>query len=179
MRLRAAKEHELLENDPAISAAAPASPPFFTSQSHHTSVSVTSRTKPKVRQSLPAQLNGKETNGTPTPSGPSTPATGDLSASAQPASSRSRHRDTRGRWSNGPSANGSHEGTPSSTATAPASVATTAAAAPPRTGTRAGSARIRNRSTRAREAAEAAQSQSHGGRGAHGHTNGAVAHHGE
>lgn len=144
MELRAAKERELLEDDPAISAMAPSSPPFLPTQpSNSVSISTNNRAAPKGRQSLPAQTNGM--NGSASAS--VTPA--DTPAESASAARSSRHRDRRGRWSNAPSTNGSHEGTPVST-----------------TGTeaRASSARIRNRSTRAREAAEAASSR---GRGSH------------
>ncbi|KAI0754945.1 hypothetical protein C8Q80DRAFT_1093608 [Daedaleopsis nitida] len=147
MQRRAAKERELLQDDPAISATAPPSPPFPPTQLVSAPVNANTKAQPKARQSLPApRTNGTETNGSV--SAASTPAAS-TNASASAAGRGSRQRDRRGRWSNGPSANGSHEGTPVSTAGAE---------------TRAGSARIRNRSTRAREAAEAAHSH---GRGSH------------
>lgn len=150
MERRAAKERELLEDDPAISAAIPLSPPFYPIQPGSISIgpsaSASTKAKVKTRQSLAASAlaNIQHTNGSASAATTPTPSA-NMNASAS-AARASRQRDRRGRWSHGPSANGSHEGTPSSTA-----------------GTER-SARIRNRSTRAREAAEAAQS--------HGRSNG-------
>ncbi|KAI0720475.1 hypothetical protein C8T65DRAFT_567495 [Cerioporus squamosus] len=150
MQRRAAKERELLEDDPAISAAIPSSPPFYPLQPGSVSIgpsaSASTKAKAKTRQSLAAsaQTNGQQTNGSA--SAAATPSPSVNANTSASAARSSRQRDRRGRWSNAPSANGSHEGTPSSTA-----------------GTER-SARIRNRSTRAREAAEAAQSH---GRSSH------------
>ena len=148
MERRAAKEREMLEDDPAISATAPSSPPTGSAQLLRDSVSAPApNTKGRARQSLPAHTNGKQANGAASASisAAATP-TASASANANTASTRaSRARDRRGRWSNGPSASGSHEGTPESTG--PTGT---------RTGTRASTARIRNQSARAREAAEAA-----------------------
>ncbi|TFK91123.1 hypothetical protein K466DRAFT_596391 [Polyporus arcularius HHB13444] len=150
MERRAAKERELLEDDPAISTAIPLSPPFYPIQPGSISIgpsaSASTKAKVKTRQSLAASAlaNIQHTNGSASAATTPTPSA-NMNASAS-AARASRQRDRRGRWSHGPSANGSHEGTPSSTA-----------------GTER-SARIRNRSTRAREAAEAAQS--------HGRSNG-------
>ncbi|KAI0335928.1 hypothetical protein GY45DRAFT_1316699 [Cubamyces sp. BRFM 1775] len=148
MALRAAKERELHEDDPAISAAPPSSPPLMpiTAPSATTSIS-TARAKPKARQSLPAETNGKpKTNGNASAS----IAGGSASAGPSAASlaARNRVRDSNGRWRKANTANGiTHaSNTPSVSAS---------------TGTRAGSARIRNRSARAREAAEAAENGSH------------------
>ncbi|TBU62336.1 hypothetical protein BD310DRAFT_93410 [Dichomitus squalens] len=146
MERRAAKERELLEDDPAISATAPPSPSVGSAHLPKESAStINPYTKGKARQSLPAHANGKQANGAAgaSVSAAATP-TGSVSANAAIARS-SRARDRRGRWSNGPSTNGSHEGTPESTG--PTGT---------RTSTRASSARTRNRSTRAREAAETA-----------------------
>lgn len=149
MQLRAAKERELLEDDPAISAMAPSSPTFPPVQSS-ISVSTNAQAKANTRPSLPVHVNGAETNGTLSASvSASASAAGTPVESESASTARSqRQRDRRGRWRNGPSTNGSHEGTP------PASAATTE--------TRAGSARVRNRSTRAREAAEAARPHTNG-----------------
>ncbi|KAI9058327.1 hypothetical protein FKP32DRAFT_1597411 [Trametes sanguinea] len=142
MARRAAREREMLADDPAISAGPPSSPPLMPSTpSASTSISI-ARAKPKVRHSLPAQPNGKQkVNGSV--SAADTPAS--ASTSSASAAARQRYRDSNGRWrKGGTTANGARaEATPSST------------------GTRAGSARIRNRSARAREAAEAAESVSH------------------
>ncbi|KAL1950291.1 hypothetical protein VTO73DRAFT_5415 [Trametes versicolor] len=141
MALRAAKERELLEDDPAISAAAPSSPPFMPNiPSTSNSLSMT-KPKPKVRQSLPAETNGgakPKMNGSASAAG----ASAGTSTSAAGASGRQRYRDSNGRWRR---VNGGHsEGTPTST-----------------TSTRASSARIRNRSARAREAEEASGHVAH------------------
>ncbi|KAI0354936.1 hypothetical protein OH77DRAFT_1425537 [Trametes cingulata] len=144
MARRAAKEREQLEDDPAISAIAPSSPPFMPNMpSVSASISTATRSMPKVRQSLPADLNGAhKPNGTA-----STAAATSASAapSAASLSARQRVRDSNGRWRKAATTNGStpRDSTPSST------------------GTRAGSARIRNRSARAREAAEAEQPSGH------------------
>ncbi|KAH9891621.1 hypothetical protein C8Q73DRAFT_80275 [Cubamyces lactineus] len=148
MALRSAKERELLEDDPAISAAPPSSPPLMptTTPSASTSIS-TARAKPKARQSLPAEINGK-----PKLNGSASAGVAGGSASAGPSAAslaaRNRVRDSNGRWRKSNNVNGSAHAsnTPSATAS---------------TGTRAGSARIRNRSARAREAAEAAEHGSH------------------
>ncbi|RPD62402.1 hypothetical protein L226DRAFT_532590 [Lentinus tigrinus ALCF2SS1-7] len=156
MQRRAAKERELLEDDPAISATAPSSPPFYPIQPGSISIgpsaSASSKAKAKTRQSLAAQTNGQQENGSASVAATPTPSAAIANTSAS-AARGSRQRDRRGRWSNAPSANGSHEGTPSSTAGTEGQ-------------TRAGSARIRNRSARAREAAEAQT------RGRSSHTNG-------
>ncbi|KAI0372125.1 hypothetical protein BV20DRAFT_964213 [Pilatotrama ljubarskyi] len=143
MARRAAKERQLLEDDPAISAMTPSSPPFMPNMpSVSASISTAAKPKPAVRQSLPADLNGAQK---PNGSASAAPGSPSAVASASSASARQRYRDSNGRWRKGATANGtSHrEGTPSST------------------GTRASSARIRNRSARAREAAEAEQPGSH------------------
>ncbi|KAI0661910.1 hypothetical protein C8Q70DRAFT_1043164 [Cubamyces menziesii] len=161
MALRAAKERELLEDDPAISAAPPSSPPLMptTAPSASTSIS-TARPKPKARQSLPAETNGKpKTNGNASASIPVGSASAGPSAASLAA--RNRVRDSNGRWRKANTMNGATHA--SNTPSASAS-----------TGTRAGSARIRNRSARAREAAEAAENGSHVARqnGASPHPNG-------
>ncbi|KAH9854659.1 hypothetical protein C2E23DRAFT_817429 [Lenzites betulinus] len=138
MALRAAKEREILEDDPAISAALPSSPPFLPNNPSVSASISTTRPNPRARQSLPAQTNGVQK-----PKANGSASAGGASASASTtASGRQRIRDSNGRWRR--TANGSHsEATPTST-----------------TSTRAGSARIRNRSARAREAAEAEEPNS-------------------
>ncbi|KAI0822256.1 hypothetical protein BC628DRAFT_1340865 [Trametes gibbosa] len=139
MALRAAKEREILQDDPAISAALRSSPPFLPNNPGLSAS--TSRPHPRARQSLPAQMNGVHK---PKANGSGLVGVGGASASTSTtASGRQRVRDSNGRWRR--TANGSHsEATPTSTSS-----------------TRAGSARIRNRSARAREAAEAEQSSDH------------------
>ncbi|KAI0648082.1 hypothetical protein C8Q79DRAFT_551981 [Trametes meyenii] len=152
MTLRAAKERELLEDDPAVSAVAPSSPPPMPGTPTGPASSSAAKPKPRTRQSLPAETNGKSRVGlngsasTVEAASVSAHTHGSVSANESAASvaARQRNRDSNGRWRKGATANGHHsEGTPSST------------------GTRAGSARIRNRSARAREAAEASHSGSH------------------
>ncbi|KAI0670813.1 hypothetical protein C8Q78DRAFT_1032121 [Trametes maxima] len=145
MSLRAAKERELLEDDPAVSAVAPSSPPPMPITPTGSASISAAKPKPKTRQSLPAETNGRSRVGlNGSASVPATSASAhthesvSASESAASAAARQRHRDSNGRWRKGATANGHYsEDTTSST------------------GTRAGSARIRNRSARAREAAEA------------------------
>ncbi|KAI0632095.1 hypothetical protein C8Q77DRAFT_1158768 [Trametes polyzona] len=144
MALRAAKERELLEDDPAISAIAPPSPP--PAPHHPTTATTISASKPvsKTRPPGPAPTNGTQkpkANGSASAAG----ASASESTSAANASTRQRYRDSNGRWRRAGTANGARSNeTPNSTAS-----------------TRTGSARIRNRSARAREAAEAEESVSH------------------
>ncbi|KAI1789596.1 hypothetical protein LXA43DRAFT_1152449 [Ganoderma leucocontextum] len=160
---RAAKEREGLEDDSAIPATAPSSPPFVPGQlpKNSDSASTPAKPLPKSRRSLPAQTNGEGLNGIASASA-SAAASPAASASARAATPRSsRARDRRGRWSHGPSANGSHEGTPESTG--PTGT---------RGGTRASSARTRNRSNRSTRAREAVETAPSGGEHANGATNG-------
>ncbi|KAL7279974.1 hypothetical protein ACG7TL_006385 [Trametes sanguinea] len=103
MARRAAREREMLEDDPAISAAPPSSPPLMPSTpSASASISV-ARAKPKARHSLPAEPNGKQKlNGSA--SAADTPAS--ASTSAASAAARQRYRDSNGRWRKAGTANG-------------------------------------------------------------------------
>ncbi|KAI8978693.1 hypothetical protein BD414DRAFT_115645 [Trametes punicea] len=141
MARRAQKEREMLEDDPAISAAPPSSPSLMPSTPTASASISATKAKPKARQSLASEANGKQkTNGSSSAAG----ASGSASISATSAAARQRYRDSNGRWRKASTVNGAHSEVTASS-----------------TGTRAGSARIRNRSARAREAAEAATPSIH------------------